>query len=209
MYLSRMKLDTNKRNTQAALSSLNKFHGAIEEAFDYREGERDRKLWRLDKLNGNTYLILLSRAVPRFDGLVKQFGTSLEDCLTKNYDLLLNRIEKESYWKFRLVANPTICKSISAEERGKRVAVVSKGLQKAWLLKQAAKNGFWLNEDMVEIVESKWAIFSKRGEHLVKAIAVTYEGALQVKDVEKFKNALVQGVGREKAYGMGLLTIMK
>ena len=62
---------------------------------------------------------------------------------------------------------------------------------------------------MVEIVESKWIVFNKKGEHTVRALSVTYEGRLQVKDVERFRNALTQGIGREKAYGMGMITIMK
>ena len=33
MYLSRIKLDTDKKHTKVALASYNKFHGAIEEAF--------------------------------------------------------------------------------------------------------------------------------------------------------------------------------
>ena len=40
-------------------------------------------------------------------------------------------------------------------------------------------------------------------------MAVTYEGILQVNDVEKFRKVLVEGLGREKAYGLGLLTVMR
>ena len=40
-------------------------------------------------------------------------------------------------------------------------------------------------------------------------LAVTYEGMLTVTDAELFRQALTQGIGREKAYGMGLLTIMR
>lgn len=37
--------------------------------------------------------------------------------------------------------------------------------------------------------------------------AVTFTGFLQITDLDKFKQALVNGLGREKAYGMGLLTV--
>lgn len=209
MYLSRVKLDMNKRNTQIALSSLNRFHGAIEEAFEYQSGERERKLWRIDRLKSDTYLLILSRAVPKLDKIVQQFGMSPSDCLSKSYDILLDRIEEGSNWRFRLVANPTMCKANGKEERGKRVALVSSKSQKEWLIKQAEKNGFLLDENMFETTEAKWVNFCKRGEHRVRAISVTYEGILCVQNVEKFKNALLQGLGREKAYGMGLLTIMR
>ena len=52
-------------------------------------------------------------------------------------------------------------------------------------------------------------MFNKRNERMVRAFAVTYEGILKVNDVEKFKEILTEGLGREKAYGMGLMTIMR
>lgn len=38
--------------------------------------------------------------------------------------------------------------------------------------------------------------------------AKSYKGILKVYDEEKFKELLVAGIGRGKAYGMGLLTIV-
>lgn len=209
MYLSRIKLDINKKSTQIALASLNRLHGAIEEAFDYRLGERKRNLWRLDQVNGNLYLMLLSGELPKFDGIVRQFGYGVEDCYTKSYDAFLSKIENDSYWRFRLVANPTISKSTGNKDRGKRVAIVSVKYQKEWLVRQAVQNGFLVEEETFDVMESKWVSFCKKQEHTIKAISVTYEGILQVTDAEKFRNALLHGIGREKAYGMGLLTIMK
>ena len=34
------------------------------------------------------------------------------------------------------------------------------------------------------------------------------EGILEITDLKKFKNAMISGIGREKAYGMGLLTVI-
>ena len=39
--------------------------------------------------------------------------------------------------------------------------------------------------------------------------AVTYEGVLQVTDAERFRAMLCQGMGRGKAYGLGLMTVMR
>ena len=39
-------------------------------------------------------------------------------------------------------------------------------------------------------------------------LAVTYEGILQVTDPEQFRALLCQGMGRGKAYGLGLMTIL-
>ena len=48
MYLSRTELDPTRRSTMIALTSPQKFHGAVENSFS---GERRRRLWRLDSLN--------------------------------------------------------------------------------------------------------------------------------------------------------------
>ena len=60
MYLSRIKLDTKKRETMIALSNPQKIHGAIESALGI-EHERLRSLWRIDELRGETYLLVLTK----------------------------------------------------------------------------------------------------------------------------------------------------
>ena len=57
LYISRVKLDTNNRNTLRALYVLERLHGALESAFP---GARKRRLWRLDRLNGKLFLLLIS-----------------------------------------------------------------------------------------------------------------------------------------------------
>lgn len=42
----------------------------------------------------------------------------------------------------------------------------------------------------------------------MRILSVTYEGVLTVTDEELLKVALTNGIGREKAYGLGILTIV-
>lgn len=70
MYLSRVALDTTRRNTQMALASPSKFHGAVEEAFPEKQA---RNLWRIDTLGGTMYLLLLSADKPDLSHLAAQF----------------------------------------------------------------------------------------------------------------------------------------
>ena len=78
-----------------------------------------------------------------------------------------------------------------------------------WLIGQAEKHGFEISNNNLHVMESTWLSFSKRNERMIRALAVTYEGILKINDVEKFRSTLIEGLGREKAYGMGLLTIMR
>ena len=51
--------------------------------------------------------------------------------------------------------------------------------------------------------------FTKReAGNRISFISVTYEGILTVSDKEMFVKALTEGIGREKAYGVGLMTLV-
>ncbi len=206
MYFSRVLLDVSKRKTQMALISPNKIHGAVEEAFLEKQ---NRNLWRIDVLRGKTYLLIVSAEKPNLSGIAAQFGFK-DDCgESKEYDGLLERIEKGSEWHFRLVANPV--HSVKSEKkRGKIEAHVSKKRQLEWLHAQAAKRGFRIPPDGADVMGSNWRVFSKRNSsQRVRILEVAFEGRLCVEDVELFRDTLVNGIGREKAYGMGMLTIVR
>lgn len=210
MYLTRLELDTRKRNTMKAFVSPNLFHGAVEAAFP---GERTRKLWRIDKIGHHCYLLLLSDKEPMFEHMVKQFGLSEKErgWETKDYQILLNKIENDTVWRFRLVANPTKSFTNESGKRGSIHAHNTPYYQKKWLMDRCEKNGFLVKEEEFSVVESKWQRFYKGGERKkpVILLAVTYEGILRIIDEEKFQKVLLEGMGRGKAFGMGMLTIAK
>lgn len=206
MYLSRIPLDASKRKTQIAMISPNKIHGAVEEAFPEKQ---KRNLWRIDRLKGKPYLLIVSTQKPNLPQIAAQFGFEKDCGESKEYSQLLNRIEKGSEWHFRLAANPV--HSIgNGEKRGKIVAHISEKYQLKWLYTQAAKKGFCILPEGAYVMESNWRIFTKYNSHQkVRLLEVVFEGRLRVEDVDLFKDALINGIGREKAYGMGMLTVMR
>lgn len=207
MYLSRVALDIQKRQTMIALANPQHFHGAIERAFP---GERRRRLWRLDALGDHLYLLVLSEDRPDLQPVVEQFGTG-EPPETKDYQVLLDRIKKDSVWRFRLTANPT--KSVPNAQapgtRGKVYAHITTAHQEQWLLDRAEKHGFSLQPGAFAVVQAQWKRFQKGHKgRPVSLLSVTYEGLLKVTDPEAFCQALTEGLGRGKAYGQGLMTVM-
>ena len=50
-------------------------------------------------------------------------------------------------------------------------------------------------------------IKNRNSNKKVRLLAVTYEGILTVTDEDSFRKALVNGIGREKAYGLGMITV--
>lgn len=205
MYLSRIKLNTHSRQTMIALSNPQKIHGAIENAFP---GERQRRLWRLDTLYGETYLLILSEEKPDLTSVVAQFGHPGDTFETRSYAPLLDRITKDSRWQFRLTANPTYSEKQDGE-RGKVKRHVTVAHQEEWLLDRAEKHGFQLNPEEFRVTRTQNLAFHKKGDTTVTLLSVTYDGILTVTDPEKFRETLVHGIGRGKAYGNGLLTVVR
>lgn len=214
MYLSRMQLDENKRETMMALVSPNRFHGAIETAFP---GERKRNLWRIDRINGKLYILIVSEGIPNLTAAVRQFGVdATPGWETKNYDLLLDRIQKDTVWRFRLTANPTY---VRTNEHGQKIihAHVTPEHQVQWLVNKIDKAGAIVKKlDIsqaenpvynVSVTEDRVISFKKRGARLVTFRMVSFEGVLTVTDPDIFRKALTDGIGREKAYGNGLITV--
>ena len=203
MYLSRIELNIGLRETMKALVSPSKFHGAVENSFS---GERSRRLWRIDDLNGKKYILILSETIPNLEHFAEQFGY-VGKYETKDYSILLDRIMNGGKWRFRLTANPTISKS-----HGKVLAHITPKYQKKWLSDRAEKCGFSLDDDEFQIVQSKWYDFHKKdGDKSanIRLLSVTFEGILTISNAEKFKEILCNGIGREKAYGQGLLTVVR
>lgn len=208
MYLSRLTLDTTNRNTMKALMSPSIFHGAIESSFN---GERKRNLWRIDSLNGKKYLLVMSEDMPDFSDVAHQFGERGSLAWEyKNYDYFLESITNGSVWNFRLTANPTHSGKPESGKRGKVYAHITERYQKEWLMQRSEKYGFLLNENCFSVVDSRWLRFYKKsGNAKLSILSVTFEGELNVKDADLFRKAMLEGIGRGKAYGMGLLTIVR
>ena len=210
MYLTRMELDVSKRDTRKALLSPSMFHGAIESAFP---GERERRLWRVDEFQGRYYLLLLSDQMPDLSGMAAQFGMkgSRQPWQTKSYATLLGRIRPGSVWQFRLAANPT--KSVKSSEPGRRGRVcahITPEYQLKWLLDRCEAHGFSVTPEEVTVTKSQWQRFYKGDQYKkpVSLLSVTFEGILTVTDETRFRQTLVEGVGRGKAFGLGLLTVI-
>ena len=207
--MSRVRLNTENRATQMAMVSPNKFHGAVEGCFE-KEEQRKRNLWRIDSLHGQQYLMIVSRERPALDRIREQFGYCDDADEIKNYDVLLNSIEESSVWHFRLTANPTHSVKQEGTTRGKVTAHVSERYEMEWLEQKARQNGFSVLTEGSCVAGSDWKIFRKEGRGpRVRLKEVIYEGILRVEDVDLFRNALVNGIGRGKAYGMGMITIMR
>jgi CRISPR system Cascade subunit CasE len=212
MYLSRVQLNISKFRTKEALGNPAILHGIIEKSF---EGERKRNLWRIDRLAGIYYVLLLSETRPELGEIDKQLGyddKSNEEI--RDYQPIFKELKPGDSWQFRLKANPTrssFNEKNSGTGRGKVFAHVTVEQQKKWLQNKAQFHGFSLDYNQFDVVNSQWYKFSKslKSEHRVSLLTTTFEGRLRITDHDKFKEVMITGVGRAKAYGCGLITLAR
>lgn len=205
MKLSRVFLDLTRRETMRALTSPQMLHGAIESCFP---GERQRHLWRLDWLGDRCCLLLTSSRTPDLTSLAAQFGSPNMPPETKDYRPFLDRLTNGTQWRFRLCANPVHAVCEESGTRGKITAHVTTAQQCKWLLDRAQKHGFALRDGDFDVVQSRWMDFSKHDANRVVIRQVTFEGVLTITDADVLREAMTYGIGRGKAYGCGLLTLV-
>lgn len=207
MYLSRIELDLTKNATRRALSSPQVLHAAVENCFNDRV-DKNRKLWRLDRLNGKLYLLMVSPKKPDFMAFAKQFAPAQDGGESRDYLSYINRAQKDKCFNFRLKANPVHNVRDESGERGKVYAHVTVEQKKDWLFKKAPNYGFSLDPDGFDLVETDQLKFFRNKESRPVLIdTAVFEGRLKVTEPDIFIQALTQGIGRAKAYGCGLLTI--
>ena len=191
MYITQIELDLRNHQIFKKLRSLDDYHAYIESAFPAEQllGVRKRHLWRLD---GQT-ILLASEDEPDEEALGK-YGKAI----IKDYSTFINNVNTQRPYQFKLVANP-----LQSNIKDRRIPCHGNKQRLEWLEKQGTRYGFKVIQ--AQVVGYKENRIRKHG-FTVKS--VTFEGILQVTDIEKFKQALTEGIGREKAYGCGMITIM-
>lgn len=208
VYLSRVEIDTKNRQKMKDLTHLGAYHNWVEQSFpvEINGGQRLRHLWRIDHLKGHDYLLVLSSDKPELNHLLRYGIAGTAE--TKDYDPFLNHLSEGMIMQFRLTANP----SYRDSESGRIYPHVTINQQKDWLLQRTDRLGFEIiqnnsHEPSFDIVNRSWLVLY-HGHRRVRLSSASFEGIIKITDITKFKKALVEGVGREKAYGMGLLTVV-
>ncbi|CAJ1228088.1 type I-E CRISPR-associated protein Cas6/Cse3/CasE [Levilactobacillus zymae] len=221
MYLSRVVINRYSPENFKTLTHLGAYHDWVERSFpaEFQAGIRPRHLWRIDSLANKQYLVVLSETAPDLHAL-EAYGVP-ETAVSKSYDHFLDQLQVGQVLRFKLTANPTHRVPQAGHKTGKVYPHVTAAQQRQWLIKRAESAGFQLlklpADDYFEepdydfkIINRDWPIlFRKPGHgHRVKLSRVTFEGMLKINDLDAFKHTLTQGIGREKAFGMGLMTVV-
>ncbi len=206
MYLSRIQVNAARRHARVLLGSPQKMHAAVLAAFPQDDAERGRVLWRVDHDTHRHWLYVVSRPTPDFAHIIEQAGwpTTHDTWAVRPYGTLLDRLDSGQEWAFRLTANP------SHVHQEKRYGHVTVAQQLDWFLSRASRWGIAVpDRDGVPdvVVHDRVTDRFRRKGQTVTIVKATYDGILAVTDPALLRTALVNGIGRAKGYGCGLLTL--
>lgn len=207
MYLSRVIIDKDNRKKIRDLTDLSAYHAWVEESFpmEIRDHVRSRKLWRIDKLNGKEYLLVVSETKPDYQ-FMEKYGI-VGSAESRNYDPFLNSLKNGMRCRFRAVLNPVVSVSQQNARRGRVMPEITVSYQRKYFLERTDKNGFSVLPDDFMITERGYENWHKGKDH-IRLCKAAYEGTLTVTDADLLRKALTHGIGRKKAYGFGMMTVI-
>lgn len=227
MYLTRFDVNPVRRGAHKLLGSPQAMHAAVLAGFPPGEGSSSegRVLWRVDGSSGHTpALWIVSPAAPDLTHLVEQAGWPTQATwTTRDYRPLLGRLKEGQEWTFRLTANTvrhgrSRAESVSGANtsgttsgRTQPYGHVSAAHQERWLTSRLPGLGFRLvlatDDAPALVVRERRTLRFRRGEQTVTLRVATFDGRLAVTDPGVLRSVLVNGIGRAKGYGCGLLTL--
>ena len=189
MFITKFSIDPKNHLVFKDLTSVSDYHNYIESAFPAEKmvGVRKRHLWRLNKGN----VLLVSEDKPDLRSLGKYAGK----IQVKNYTQFLNKLKNNEICLFELTVNPY-------KDLKEQKLLNDAGLIK-WLQIRGKYNGFRLGQAQVKFQND---FYVKSHHYTIHEACIV--GALQISDVEKFRKLLTQGIGKNKAFGMGLMTVI-
>ncbi|WP_041313172.1 type I-E CRISPR-associated protein Cas6/Cse3/CasE [Heliomicrobium modesticaldum] len=226
MYLSKLLLNIRHSQVRKDIARGHEMHRTLLRAFpEVQSGTESARshygvLYWLDTSGERDVTLLAqSRLPPTWEQLPSGYLT--RPAAVKNIAPLFDSIQQGQVFRFRLRANPTLKRGgTSKEERqsgepkrnSKRIFLVGQEAQAEWLMRQGEKYGFQTLVDhtgapSIRIGASQSLLLGKGGKGQV--IHVDYYGLLQVTDDERFRTALIEGIGPAKSYGCGMMMLLE
>lgn len=233
-YLSRIYLNPLRTGAQRLLRNPHAMHAAVLGGLT-RQPVAERVLWRLDNPTSHRgELLVLTDSSPSWEHLVEQAGWSASEepqTVTRSYEPLLERLAIGQEYAFRLKANPVsstrhpIAPSAAQKERlatdarprGVVVPHRTVAQQMQWLTDRVDSWGLELlttetGDPQLQVRDRERLVFNKTGRgdgdrHRVILQTATYEGRVRIITPDDVRARLLQGVGRARAYGCGLITL--
>jgi CRISPR system Cascade subunit CasE len=222
MYLTRGYLNPRSRDVLRDLAEPADLHRSIMRLFSDGLGETPRAaagvLHRIDTGPiGERLLVLQSKDKPDLSraasgwfvqGSNDPFGSVEGPSIRR---IRLETLRRDEMLAFRLVANATrkiLTKTPDGGSRthGKRVPLRDDALQLAWVERKLTDAGVRLERDSLRIEPAGHTGTRHAAPNFV---GIRYEGCFTIDDDLRLRQALERGIGPAKAFGYGLLSVVR
>jgi CRISPR system Cascade subunit CasE len=229
-YLSRIWINPLRTGGQLMLRNPQVLHAALLGGLS-RQPVAERLLWRLESDSKHRLAVLvLTESAPSWEHIVEQAGWPGGDdaqARVRSYEPLLSRLERGREFALRLKVNPVSStrrpvkpslaqqKSLSAPRpRGVRVAHRTAQQQTEWFIDHIQRWGFDVTENDLGSPDLRLAardrlVFPKKpgSRDRVTLSTATFEGRVRIAEPDLARRSMLDGVGRARAYGCGLITL--
>ncbi|MDC0726237.1 type I-E CRISPR-associated protein Cas6/Cse3/CasE [Phytobacter diazotrophicus] len=210
MYLAKITLHTSQLSPSQLLQLVDRGEYVMHQwLWQLFPGVQERQfLYRREELQGAFRFFVLSLEPPAESEI---FGIQ--------YRPFAPTLSIGQTFRFSLRANPTICKSgkrhdllmeakrqVRRQVNGPDIWQYQQQAAQDWLLRQGEQNGFSLREVNVDAYRQQQVVRAK-SRQVIQFSSVDYSGVLVVNDPRLFLQRLIQGYGKSRAFGCGLMLI--
>jgi CRISPR system Cascade subunit CasE len=218
LFLSRLALDLRSSGVRRDLADLQGFHRTVMSGFPQSDGREARHghgvLYRLEDDTPAAPILLVQATMrPDWGSLPPGYLARRADNPAVKQIALRDLLNAGDVFRFRLAANPsrkidTKTLEDGVRRHGRRVELRGEVEQVAWLERRGELGGFGLVEPArTLIVRQRGRLTGRKSSGRITAVAVQFDGLLEVTDPEIFHETILTGIGPGKAYGMGLLSL--
>lgn len=214
LILSRLRLNVGQRDVRRDLGNPYDMHRTLVRAYaDGPEAEVRPFLWRLEpgQEAQPPEILVQSESEPRWSQLPLGYLIEQEVRSWTPEEVL----RQGRRLRFRLLANPTVCRVPPAPEnqdapitaaRGnrKRLGLWKEEEQLAWMERQADKLGL---ASVEAVVSSSARLWCRRRGGVLTVAAALFEGQAVIADPSALATGIRQGVGHARLLGLGLVSV--
>lgn len=204
MYLSRLVLNPNHRSTWRNLHNRYELHRTIMSAFPNENGNARTKhdiLYRIESdTKKNTVPILVQSLIEPKWSLLGDRHDSMRTKI-KHVNGYIDGMHDGMIYRFKLEANPT------RTVHKNRIPIITDDYIGTWLQRKGTQHGF--QPLSFSTTRSIITPVKKKGlrTYNITLNTVIFDGILKVVNEQLFRQCMIHGIGRGKAFGFGLLSI--
>lgn len=198
MYMTRLDVERGSRTAADLLGNAQKMHAEV--CHLAASSRRDSNL---------LYRVADSSVYVSSDGPldIKRARPGIRLGATRDLSEWIDQFTEGDVFRFDLLAAPACKKARDGFKNSQRVTIDDPEARMNWLMRQAEKHGF----EIIGVEERGGDTVSgyqpKRGKRF-KLRGYRYIGVLRITNPEKFRAAIREGIGPEKAYGFGMLMVI-